>query len=492
MLVTVSVGALGGSIRFLPVVGESEPWIGVSLVTVSVVLAGYAVLSSRIFLAPDVASRAFGTGLAVGLTLVLMVGGLLAVDMASSRLLGLDTPLLTVLALVIAITVYEPAGTWIRRLAPGRSPGAIARDRLLRALGQPSLGAQSADAGVQPALTRITRVLGLSQATIVAPDGTVLASEGSAPPDQHAAMPPAISLVADDEHVGELRLGPTRSGRPLSPRDDELLQLSATYVAAALRTGRLEERQAEVLAGLSEDRAFVDSTAVALHAALVRRSTAAHGLHVFALGPLRVDRGDGPITRWGGEKAGTRQAQGLFAFLFDRGERGVPKDEAVELIWPDTDLDRADLAFHRTLAGLRHTLDPDGGGKQVIRFQNDRYRLDPSIVDWSDVDDFLARIGDAREVSGRAEKARRLQEAGALYRGDYLDDCPFYGDSVHVEARRSALRERYIDLLIALGETYEADADRMSAATAYREAIRAALDGCPPAEAGLIRLGITT
>ena len=113
----------------------------------------------------------------------------------------------------------------------------------------------------------------------------------------------------------------------------------------------------------------------------MRRSLGTAGLRVFALGPLRVDRGDTSIQRWGGEKAGTRQAQGLFAFLFDRGERGVAKDEVLDLIWPDTDVERADLAFHRTLGGLRHTLDPSGGGKGTIRFHNDRYRLDPAVLD---------------------------------------------------------------------------------------------------------------
>jgi hypothetical protein len=43
-------------------------------------------------------------------------------------------------------------------------------------------------------------------------------------------------------------------------------------------------------------------------------------------------------------------------------------------------------------------------------------------------------------------------------------------------------------LLIALGEGYEASGDRASAAAAYREAVAAAVDGCPPATAGLVRL----
>ena len=109
--------------------------------------------------------------------------------------------------------------------------------------------------------------------------------------------------------MGELRVGRTLSGAPLSLGDEELLRLSAAYVAAALQTGRREDEQAVALTGLSRDRAGVDSAASELHEALVRRAGAVPGLHVFALGPLRVERGDATIEHWGGENAGTRQAQ---------------------------------------------------------------------------------------------------------------------------------------------------------------------------------------
>ena len=236
---------------------------------------------------------------------------------------------------------------------------------------------------------------------------------------------------------------------------------------------------------------MVDSHAEALHAALVERHDAVPDLRVFALGPLRMERGGTRIEHWGGDKAGSRQAQGLFAFLYDRGERGVAKDEVLELIWPDVDLERADLAFHRTMAGLRGTLDPDKrrGDSAAIRFGNDRYRLDGSIVAWSDVDAFLATLDAAAGADGAA-RTRLLEEARRLCRGEYLDDCPFYGDSVFVEERRVLLRGRFIDLVVALGETYEASGDRLSAAAAFREALTRAPDGCPPAVAGLARLGI--
>jgi hypothetical protein len=485
-LATVAVGAIGGIIRLLNVVVPTDAWIGVSLVTLAMILSASVVFSAGLFFAPEVAGKAFWRSLALGLGLSLLVGALVAVDAASRRLLGLDPPLLTIIALVVTIAVYEPAASWSRARLGSRSPATLARERLLTALGQRSLAPQAADAGVQPALTRMTQALDLAGAIVIRPDGSIAAADGNTP---DPATAPAIALVAGDEVMGELRVGQTLSGGPLSTGDEELLRLSAAYLAAALRTGRREDEQVEALSGLSQDRAHVESSATRLHEALVRRSAGPAGLRVFALGPLRVERGDASIERWGGEKAGTRQAQALFAFLFDRGERGVAKDEALELIWPDTDVERADLAFHRTLGGLRHTLDPDGGGgKHGIRFHNDRYRLDPAVIDWSDVAAFLALLEQARAATGGPENLRLLEAARVLYRGEYLDDCPFYGDSVHVEDRRASLRGRSIDLLIALGEGYEASGDRASAAAAYREAVAAAVDGCPPAEAGLVRL----
>ena len=197
------------------------------------------------------------------------------------------------------------------------------------------------------------------------------------------------------------------------------------------------------------------------------------------------------MRRWGGEKAGSRQAEGIFAFLLDRGERGASKDEIVELIWPDVDLDRADVAFHRTMLGLRSMLQPGRRGRgapAAITFHNDRYRLDPAMVGWSDVAEYERLIGDAGRATG-ADGLRMLEEARALYRGDYLDDCPYYGDSADVEDRRVALRRRHIDLLVELGHRYATRGDRPAAAACYREAQAMAEDELPEVVDALASLG---
>ncbi len=488
-LATVATGGVGGAMRFIPVIGDLDAWIGVSLVALGVVFAAYAVFSAGIFFGPAVAGRAFRSSLVGGFGLFLVLAMVLGVETASRNATGLDLPVFTAMALIMAVTLRDPVSRRLRERLSGDGPRSAARRRLLLALGQPGLTAHPAEASVLPALDRLARALDVVGLTVVRSDGSIVATEGLG--GRLGGIEP-IPLVSNGELLGELRIGDTVTGAALSAHDEDLLRMSAAYVAAALRTGRREDEQMERLATLAAERAAVQSQAETLHAALLQHADAPAGLRIHALGPLHVERLGQSIERWGGDKAGTRQAQGLFAFLFDRGERGVTKDEALELIWPDTDIERADLAFHRTMVGLRQTLDARRGGRTsgTIRFHNDRYRLDPEIVEWSDVRTFLARLDAAKAAPDASERLALLEEARELYRGDYMDDCPFYGDSVEVEEQRAHLRARATDLRVAIGEAYEASGDRLSAAAAFREAIRGNPDGCPPAEAGLVRLGL--
>lgn len=488
-LAMVVMGGVGGGMRFLPVVGQLDAWLGVSLVAFAVVLAAYAVFSAGIFFGPIVAARAFRSSLLGGFGLLLVIVMALTVDAGSRRFTGMDVPLFTVMALIVTVTLYEPVTERLRSRLASDGPRAAARRRLLRALGQPGVVAAPADAGVGPALARLASTINVVGLTVAAVDGSIIATEGAGA-SLSGIVP--IPLMADGEILGELRIGRTASGAALSPRDEDLLGMSAAYVAAALRTGRREDEQVDRLAGLVEERAAIDTQATTLHLALLQHGDAVVRLRVLALGPLRVECAGRPIERWGGDKAGTRQAQGLFAFLLDRGERGVTKDEVLELIWPDTDLERADLAFHRTMVGLRHTLEPvrDGRTSQAIRFRNDRYRLDSTIVEWSDINAFLEHLDAAGGISDDRVRLTHLEEARRLHRGDYMDDCPYFGDSSEAEEQRNHLRARVTDLRVAIGETYERMGDRLSAAAAFREAIRGAPDGCSQADAGLARLGI--
>jgi DNA-binding SARP family transcriptional activator len=487
---TVFVGALGGMLRILPGPSDTDPWIGVSLVTLAVVLAAYAVFAQGIFMPADVAGRAFRYTLVLGLSVTLFVALLLVVERLAEDVLHVDLPIVTGLALVVTIALLGPITDRLSTFVRGRSPRERAYDNLLRALGDELLTARRPESAVQPALARLIRIYRLTGASVHDADGHVLAQRGSLAADDALGL--RLPLRHRDQLVGTVTFGAKRSGLPFTADEAELLAQAAGFLAGSLQLAEQHDEQAAALEQLHAERREVATRGSVLTQALASAAEAPQGLHVFALGPLRVERDGQPVRRWGGEKAGTRQAEAVFAFLFDRGERGAAKDECVELIWPDVDLERADLAFHRTLGGLRTTLEPGrrGGDRgDAISFHNDRYHLDPSVVAWSDVGAFEAAMADASAASDDELALQHLERARSLYRGDYLDDCPFYGDSAQVEERRELLRGRCVDLLLALGGRYEARGDRPAAAACFRQARLVAGDEVPPAEVALSRLG---
>ena len=210
-------------------------------------------------------------------------------------------------------------------------------------------------------------------------------------------------------------------------------------------------------------------------------------LRVHVLGAMHVERRGTPIQQWGGDKAGSRQAQAIFAFLFVRGEAGIAKDEVTELIWPDLEIRRADLAFHRTLGGLRTVLEQGREGVECVSYEGGRYRLAPDVVAWSDVTAFEDRLATSAGVRGR-DAIARLEEARGLDRGDLLDDCPIFGDSVFVEEPRAYLRGRFEDLLLELGDRYAEIGEAPTAAKCFRQAL-ALETGSDRASERLARLG---
>ena len=241
-----------------------------------------------------------------------------------------------------------------------------------------------------------------------------------------------------------------------------------------------------------EGQAFGETDAIAYALRRVGGTVPDRALSVRALGPLIVEQSGEPITDWGGRKAGHRHALGIFGFLLDRGERGVTKDEFIEVLWPDAEVGEADLNFHRTLGGLRSTLARHTGSDAPasVVFGNGRYRLSRSTVGSLDVAEFEQGLDNAAEATNEISAIRGLEAARAMYRGDYLDDCPLYGDSGYVEERRRHLRGRLVDALVDLGRRYEARHEGSLASARYREALSASGEDCPSAVAGLVRLGV--
>ncbi|MGH2444648.1 MAG: hypothetical protein ACRDGD_01195 [Candidatus Limnocylindria bacterium] len=486
-IATMAVGVLGAMLRILPEQISGPAFVGVSIIAIAMIMAAYTVLAQHLFLAADITVRAIRWSLLAGLAIVGYVAVLLALDRAARDFFGLDFPLVIAMAVVVTIALFDPVTGWIR---DSRDSGhrELARARLQRALGSDAIISQQPEHAVVPVLARLARTFDLSGARVADVDGVVQAAVGQLTP--HDPLAVGLPLNAEGSQLGVVMFGRKRNGLAFTPDERDALRTTAAYLSAALRLGERQHEQATALSALRDEGSAVESRGSALGLLLADATTAAHGLRVYALGPLRAERDGELVRRWGGAKAGSRQAEAVFAFLFDRGERGAVKDEILELIWPDVDLDRADVAFHRTMLGLRGMLRPDGrtrGPQGPITFHNDRYRLEAAVVTWSDVAEFERQLAAASSPDA-AESLAALEAARGLYRGDFLDDCPFYGDSAQVEDRRSDLRARYVDLLIELANRYATRGDRGSASACLREAGSVAQEEDPRVNQALARL----
>jgi DNA-binding SARP family transcriptional activator len=507
---------------------------GHAFMGLALALMAYTVLAYRLLLPPRVARRAFYRSLLGSLLTAVYVAVVLGLEQIARGILGIAAPLVTVFALVVLIAVFGPlrdaAGDWLDRLYFHRE---FDYGRLLRALGEDLFERGDLADQLNTALAAICRTLGVRAGVVAVQEGVgprVVAAYGVEPPDAEAfraaELPDApqthygdwppwpqarllLPLRRANQALGLLVLGAKRSGEPYRETERALLFSLGSYLALAIKHARARQEQELEMAALAEqgEQLRAEQEMLAVQAAEVARLAAQpapapaderSGLRVFALGPLRVERDGATIERWGGDKAGTYQAEALFAFLFDRRGRGLTKDEAEEVIWPDLDLEKADTAFHRTISALRRTLEPGlrrGNESRTVAYHHERYWLDPLAVAWCDADAFaaMAERGHTLLRQGDIEAARTAFAEGlALYRGDYMDDCPFFGDSSYVEERRVELRGQRIDTLLALGAVYERLGQAGEAATCYRRALAAADGDCPRAEEGLARLQVNT
>jgi DNA-binding SARP family transcriptional activator len=505
--------------------------LGHALMDLALALLAYAVLAYRSLLPMRVAQRTFYRSLLGGMLTAIYIGLLLLAEPLANQIIRprSNLPLVTVATIIVLIAIFGPlrdwAGAWIDRRFFHRE---FDYGRLLRALSDDLFQRGDLAGQLQAALTSICRTLALRDGAVAVQEGLglrVLAAYGAnplptdalravAPPEtpqtrygDWAPWPAArllLPLRRGDETLGLLALGVKLSGEPYREIERALLHSLGAYLTLAIKHARSQQEEELAMAALAEQSSqlLAEQELLVAQAAEAARAAqapspaaeAGGGLRIFALGPLRVERNGQPIDRWGGDKAGTYQAEALFAFLFDRRGRGLAKDEAEEVIWPDLDIEKADTAFHRTISALRRTLEPGlrrGNESRLVTYHHERYWLDPTTIGWCDADAFAAAAehGHTLMRQGSLEDGRKaLALALELYRGDYMDDCPFFGDSSYVEGRRAELRDQQIDALLALGAIYERLGQAGEAATCYRRALAASGGDSPRAEEGLARL----
>lgn len=182
-------------------------------------------------------------------------------------------------------------------------------------------------------------------------------------------------------------------------------------------------------------------------------------LRVYALGRLRLVR-EGVELPW--QAWPRKQAVALFRCLFARRGAPVHREVLIADLWPDATLADGLARLKVVVSDLRRYLAAGvparagpGPGAEVISRRGPCYALEPAHV-WTDADAFrhLMRSGERLARQGDTPRALRAFEAAeALYRGDLLEDDPYFEPAA---AERQALAEGYLDLLERMAALYAA------------------------------------
>lgn len=202
--------------------------------------------------------------------------------------------------------------------------------------------------------------------------------------------------------------------------------------------------------------------------AVVLADPTSHGpalpaLRIFALGSVRVYRGDTLLTssEWVYAKAKELLFYLLTHAAATKGQIGLD-------LWPEASPTQLRKSLSVTLHHLRNAL----GHSEWILFENGHYRFNRSQAFhfWYDVDAFQSNVTRAQQIQSTqpVEAVRLLEQATALYQGSFLDDLKV-GD--WYLAQREELQRRYREALLMVGHLHLAGEEYSSAADAFRQVI---------------------
>jgi DNA-binding SARP family transcriptional activator len=177
-------------------------------------------------------------------------------------------------------------------------------------------------------------------------------------------------------------------------------------------------------------------------------TTWAPPLRVFLLGGFRVAQGDREI---GGADWPRRKAKNLFKVLLLRPGYRLPRDQALDLFWPDLDQKSASNNLYRIVHLIRRVLEPDladAATSAYLALENEIVSLKPGSIAMVDVAEFerLARLG--KEHGQVAD----LDTAAGLYAGDLLPDDIYEEWTIR---RREELQLTYLDVMLRLATAHE-------------------------------------
>lgn len=201
-------------------------------------------------------------------------------------------------------------------------------------------------------------------------------------------------------------------------------------------------------------------------------------LCIYLLGGFRIAMGRRMI---GDDALRPTAAAALVKLLALSPAHALYRDEFIDLLWPDEDPEIASARLRSALHAARRALGVLPVPSQaLVQTRGERLLLYPQGPLWVDVEAFEAAAAAAR----RSGDLAAYQAAIALYTGDLLPEDRYEDWAA---ARREALRETFLGLLLELADLHERGGEHRQAIAVLERAVALEL-ALEEAHAGLMRL----
>jgi two-component SAPR family response regulator len=123
-----------------------------------------------------------------------------------------------------------------------------------------------------------------------------------------------------------------------------------------------------------------------------------------------------------------KRARSLFILLVTASDRGILKDKLIDIFWSGRGIREGTHSLQVEISHVRKVLKKiiksDIDTKDLIVFQNQKYRFNPGLSVKTDIEEFDELVMKANSLEGNqsAKSIRLYYKAIELYKGDFCDD----------------------------------------------------------------------
>ncbi|MBE3559443.1 MAG: tetratricopeptide repeat protein [Ktedonobacteraceae bacterium] len=147
-----------------------------------------------------------------------------------------------------------------------------------------------------------------------------------------------------------------------------------------------------------------------------------------------------------------QRVRALLACLVSSQGRRLGREQVMDMLWPDQDIETASNRLDRAVHNLRQLFEPSRSRpatSSLLLTEHEVVALAEQSRVWIDADAFEKLLARARDSDDLGEKERLLNEAWLLYGGEYL---PEERRLDQVLARRESLRRSWVGMLLELSD----------------------------------------